>query len=101
RQPRTFAPRAVTLGAASVARLGVAGSGGERDSHSSVGPTTEPTSESAGRAVGNVDQHNHARPRGRESRLGSTPAHGGKPEWEHRPADLGSPRQPVLPLLPR
>jgi hypothetical protein len=32
---------------------------------------------------------------------GLTPAHGGKQEWEHRPADLGSPRQPVLPILPR
>ena len=74
RQPRAHAPGAATLGAASVAGLGVAGSAGERDSHSSVGPTKGPTPESTGRAVGNVGQHDHARPHGRDPRLGSTSA---------------------------
>ena len=45
--------------------------GDNAQGHPRVGSTTGQTAESAGRAVGNVGQHDHARPDGRISRLGS------------------------------
>ena len=45
-----------------------------------LAPATAPTAKSADRAVGDVDQHDHAGPRRRDTRLGSTPARGGQPE---------------------
>ena len=79
RQPRAFAQGAATLRTTSMARMGSARGRRECNGNPLAGAATASTAKSVDRTLGYVDQHHHAGPRRRVTRLGSTPARGGQP----------------------